>query len=500
MKISFHKFPKNKDLLAAWIQAIRRDVGRHFTITSHTRVCSRHFKESDFEKTLAGRRALRSTAIPSIFPWKKGSPKKRKPPKYRYVASETVTEFVKEEIQLNNTSLNVDNTSDALEVDGNYQEDRSTQEESTSELKRQIEELKNKLHEEKEKANALVIQLNEMKQQLVNLTTRCDDLEKKSFSLNRFKNGKSMGFYTGFADGEIFDALYDFCDPGENGENIRYWHSSSTDQDTTVLSENNEYLESFPKPGRPRLLHPKEELFITLCRLRQGFPEEHLAHLYGISQATISRIIITWVNLLYLRLKDVPMWPSREMIDKHMPEQFKEKYPSTRIIIDCTEVKCQMPCSLRLNSELFSSYKNHTTLKALVGITPGGALSFVSQLYTGHISDREIVLRSGFLDQKFENGDAVMADKGFTVQDLLPPGVGLNIPPFLGSQGQMSPEDVVKTQSIASLRVHVERAINKIKNFHIWDGIVPLNLFGVVNQMWTVCAVLCNLQKPIISA
>ena len=424
LKISFHKFPKNKDLLAAWIQAIRRDVGRHFTITSHTRVCSRHFKESDFEKTLAGRRALRSAAIPSIFPWKKCSPKKRKPPKYRYVASETVTEFVNEEIQLNNTSLNLDDTSDALEVDGNYQEDRSTQEESTSELKRQIEELKNKLHEEKGKANALVIQLNEMKQQLVNLTTRCDDLEKKSFSLNRFKNVKSMGFYTGFADSEIFDALYDFCDPGENGENIRYWHSSSTDQDTTVLSENNEYLESFSKPGRPRLLHPKEELFITLCRLRQGFPEEHLAHLYGKSQATISRIIVTWVNLLYLRLKDVPMWPSREMIDKHMPEQFKEKYPSTRIIIDCTEVKCQMPCSLCLNSELFSSHKNHTTLKALVEITPGGALSFVSQLFTGHISDREIVLRSDFLDQKFENGDAFMADKGFTVQDLLPLELG----------------------------------------------------------------------------
>ena len=63
----------------------------------------------------------------------------------------------------------------------------------------------------------------------------------------------------------------------------------------------------------------------------------------------------------------------------------------------------------------------------------------------------------------------------------------------------MSPDDVVKTQSIASLRIHVERAINKIKNFLIWDGIIPLNLFGVVNQMWTVCAVLCNLQKPVIS-
>ena len=47
-----------------------------------------------------------------------------------------------------------------------------------------------------------------------------------------------------------------------------------------------------------------------------------------------------------------------------------------------------------------------------------------------------------------------MADKGFIIQDLLPVGVPLNIPPFLGSS------------EIASLRIHVERAISKIKNFH----------------------------------
>ena len=44
-----------------------------------------------------------------------------------------------------------------------------------------------------------------------------------------------------------------------------------------------------------------------------------------------------------------------------------------------------------------------------------------------------------------------MADKRFTVEDLLSLGVSLNIPPFLGSKGQMSPQEVVETQSIASL-------------------------------------------------
>ena len=163
------------------------------------------------------------------------------------------------------------------------------------------------------------------------------------------------------------------------------------------------------------------------------------------------------------------------------------------------EVRCQIPSSLQLNGELFSNYKHHTSLKGLIGISPGGAITFISQLYTGSISDREIVATSGFLDLPFEDNDSVMADKGFTIQDLLPMGVSFNIPPFLGSSSQMPAEDVVKTQEIASLRIHVERAINKIKNFHIWDEVIPLHQLGLVNQMWSVCVILCNAQPNIFS-
>ena len=128
------------------------------------------------------------------------------------------------------------------------------------------------------------------------------------------------------------------------------------------------------------------------------------------------------------------------------------------------------------------------TLKGLVGIAPSGGITFCSQLYTGSISDREIVLRSGFLSNSFDDGDAVMADKGFQIQDILPLVWGSEYPTLFGSDAQMSAEDVVRTQQIASLRIHVERAINKI--FRIWNGVVPLNLFSVVNQMWSVCAFL----------
>ncbi len=88
------------------------------------------------------------------------------------------------------------------------------------------------------------------------------------------------------------------------------------------------------------------------------------------------------------------------------------------------------------------------------------------------------MIRSGFLDQAFVDGDIIMADKGFTIQDILPLGTTLNIPPFLGQNAQMSAKAVIHTQQIASVRIHVERVINRIKK----SGVVPLSSFGLVNQ------------------
>ena len=130
----------------------------------------------------------------------------------------------------------------------------------------------------------------------------------------------------------------------------------------------------------------------------------HLAQLFNISQPTVSRIFISWINFLYLKLGHINIWPSRELVNKTILEDLKAKYPATRVIIDCTEVCCEMLSSLLLNSELFSSDKHHTTLKALVGISPKGFFTFIGQLYTGSISDTEIVERSGFLNLPFSKG------------------------------------------------------------------------------------------------
>ena len=59
---------------------------------------------------------------------------------------------------------------------------------------------------------------------------------------------------------------------------------------------------------------------------------------------------------------------------------------------------------------------------------PSGAITFVSKLYSGSISDQKIVEKSGMIDN-LENGDDVMADRGFNIRHLvLPKGATLNIP------------------------------------------------------------------------
>ena len=126
----------------------------------------------------------------------------------------------------------------------------------------------------------------------------------------------------------------------------------------------------------------------------------------------------------------------------------------------------------------------------------------MSQLYYGSLSDREIVERSGLLDPKmFDDGDEIMADKGFNIRDINDKiGVKLNLPIFLGSRPQFEATETVINQKIASNRIHVEWFINKVKKFSLIDGKIPLLLHGSVNQIWTVAVLLTLFHFPIISA
>lgn len=125
----------------------------------------------------------------------------------------------------------------------------------------------------------------------------------------------------------------------------------------------------------------------------------------------------------------------------------------------------------------------------------------MSSCFAGSISDREICIKSGLLSKElWEAGDALMAHRGFRIADLLDPlGVELIIPSFLGGREQLSEAETIRSQQIAAERIHVEQMIDRFKKFRIFDANIPVNMFGKINEIVTICALLCNFQDPIIA-
>ena len=90
-----------------------------------------------------------------------------------------------------------------------------------------------------------------------------------------------------------------------------------------------------------------------------------------------------------------------------------------------------------------------------------------------------------------------MADRGFDIEeDLALIGARLNIPPFLKGKHQLSECELVETRRITSLRIHVERAMEQIKNVHIFDRPLPPSLTDTTSQVFFICAVLTNFNPP----
>ena len=59
-------------------------------------------------------------------------------------------------------------------------------------------------------------------------------------------------------------------------------------------------------------------------------------------------------------------------------------------------------------------------------------------------------------------------------------------------------EEVTESQTIVSVRIHVERGIQRIKKFRQIRNEIPLVLYGSINQIWAVSCLICNFMPSLI--
>lgn len=237
---------------------------------------------------------------------------------------------------------------------------------------------------------------------------------------------------------------------------------------------------------------------MVLVRLRVGLTLTDLALRFSLSESSVSKIFTTWVNLLHFYLKDLCQMPS--YCEDHSKAKQFSKFPHLNVIIDRTEIFAKKPSSLQANKEIYSNYKSYSTFRFLVAINTCVAIAYVSMAWSGRTSDKHITENSADLLATLKQGDEVMADRGCDINDTMRgSGVKVAIPNFKGQgRSQMKKEEGERSEKIAEARIHVERAIQRIKTYHILDNEVRLSMVHLAEQIFTVCAYLVNFQAPIL--
>ncbi|KAJ8969942.1 hypothetical protein NQ314_001512 [Rhamnusium bicolor] len=309
-----------------------------------------------------------------------------------------------------------------------------------------------------------------LKKQVEELQNQLKSL-KVGFDFSAIENNDALiNVYTGLPDKALFMAVFKYLD----SQNFHY----NLGWSVVNISRINQFL-------------------MTCMKLKLNPIHKDLALRFGCSVATVSNIVITWLHVMHVCLYKKFLEnqiPTRHKNKTCMPSSFSP-FTNCKMVIDCTEIYTEVPSQLDKQKYTYSSYKHRNTLTGLVGVAPNGTITFLSNLYVGNTSDKNIVKHCGVLTS-FLAGDLILADKGFLIQDLLPPGVLLNIPPFL-MKAQFSPEEARQTVTIARARIHVERAIRRIKEYKILQ-LIPQNLRPYSSMIFQVCGFLTTLNYPLI--
>ena len=123
---------------------------------------------------------------------------------------------------------------------------------------------------------------------------------------------------------------------------------------------------------------------------------------------------------------------------------------------------------------------------------------YISPLYGGRASDNFITKNCGFLDCLLP-GDEVMADRGFTIgEDMCSRRVKLNIPAFMKGRSQLSEQETIDSRRIAAERIHVERAIMRVKSYRLLNTKYSIKSLRNANKTVRVVVGLCNMRDSLI--
>ncbi|XP_069126931.1 uncharacterized protein [Argopecten irradians] len=474
-------FPNDTSIRMLWTKNVNRksSKSKNWQPNADSRICSSHFidgapsAENPIPTLLLGYE-VSSKITPRKLPKRRMTTLNSDPPETKKIKQDTaVTNSV---CQHDTTTEKVDST--VVHYDHAYIDtDQGCQSCVNKDV--QIQYLKK--------------QIQTLSKELAQWKGMYTDKVNRPFCYNDIKSDKDMKFYTGIQSIKAFDAIFNVVRP--NITRMKYWHSSMAGK---IVCNPLKYKRIPTITSTRRCLSSKDEMLLTLMKLRLGILNQELALKFGVSRQTVSNIFTTWTKLLTKFLGALVFNPPKEVVRENLPLSFQNtRYRSVRHIIDCTEIFLETPQNLSLKTNTWSDYKHHNTAKYLISITPSGMINFVSKGWGGRTSDKHITNHCGFLDI-VEPTDTVLADRGFTIaQDLALLQAQLLIPPGRRGTTQFTKDEVRKTKQIANRRIYVEQAIRRMKCFRILKYELPLTMLHHLDDIVRIVAGICNLYPPL---
>ena len=242
------------------------------------------------------------------------------------------------------------------------------------------------------------------------------------------------------------------------------------------------------------------KLTLVLVKLKLDVTFKVLASMFNIGTKNVKIWFDEAFWALHSATMDLVVWLNKSTIQARMPESFRELYPETRCIIDASEVECSRPPTPKARVQMYSSYKSRWTYKFLVSCAPSGELTFISKSFGGRCTDSELCVKSGFV-KLVQEGDTVLADKGFpSIEARLNQNGGILVmPPFKAGQKnfQFTKKENEDCYKIAKVRVHIERAIERMKRFKCFD-FVRAEMGEYFDASLRIVGAICNCSNDLI--
>lgn len=134
-----------------------------------------------------------------------------------------------------------------------------------------------------------------------------------------------------------------------------------------------------------------DQILLTLMKLKLNLGHKDLAFRFNTSSLTVSNVTLTFIILLQDILYKILMDNvSSQLQNQLCLHNCFQSFKNCRMIIDCTEVSCDIPKQLDEQKLTYSNYKHRNTHKRLIGVASNGVINFISKLYPRSTSDKKL--------------------------------------------------------------------------------------------------------------